>query len=107
VDGSGVGDVSSSTMREREALAREGIVLVNLILDKETGRLRKDPEVLTRGFVYEQDAELLLKEARRRIADTVSRANGNLQEDLQQMLKTFLYNETHRRPTIFVTMSRS
>jgi ribonuclease J len=107
VDGSGVGDVSSSTMREREALAREGIVLVNLILDKETGRLRKDPEVLTRGFVYEQDAELLLKEARKRIADTVGRANGNLQEDLQQMLKTFLFNETHRRPTIFVTMSRA
>ncbi len=107
VDGSGVGDVSSSTMRERENLAREGIVLVNLLLDKETGRLRNEPEVLTRGFVYEQDADLLLKEARRRIAETVSRANGNLQDDLQQMLRTFLYNETRRRPTIFVTMSRS
>jgi ribonuclease J len=107
VDGSGVGDVSSSTMRERETLAREGIVLVNLLLDKETGRLREEPEVLTRGFVYEQDAELLFKEARRRISDTVSRANGNLQDDLQQMLKSFLYNETRRRPTIFVTMSRS
>jgi ribonuclease J len=107
VDGSGVGDVSSSTMRERETLAREGIVLVNLLLDKETGRLREEPEVLTRGFVYEQDADLLFKEARRRISETVSRANGNLQEDLQQMLKTFLYNETRRRPTIFVTMSRS
>ncbi len=107
VDGSGVGDVSSSTMRERENLAREGIFLVNLLLDKETGRLRDEPEVLTRGFVYEQDADLLLKEARRRIAETVSRANGNLQDDLQQMLRTFLYNETRRRPTIFVTMSRS
>jgi ribonuclease J len=107
VDGAGVGDVGQSTMREREALAREGIVLVNLLIDKETGRLREDPEVLTRGFVYEQDAELLFKETRRRIAETVSRANGNLQEDLQQMLKTFLYNETRRRPTIFVTMSRS
>jgi ribonuclease J len=107
VDGSGVGDVSSVTMREREALAREGIFLVNLLLDKKTGRLRDEPEVLTRGFVYEQDAELLLKEARKRIAETVNRANGNLQDDLQQMLRTFLYNETRRRPTIFVTMSRS
>ncbi len=106
VDGSGVGDISPSTMREREILAREGIVVVNLLLDKETGRLREEPELLTRGFVYGQDAELLLKEARRRISETVSRANGNLQEDLQQMLKTFLYNETRRRPTIFVTMSR-
>jgi ribonuclease J len=107
VDGAGVGDVSRSVMREREALARDGIVLVNLLIDKKTGRLREEPEVLTRGFVYKEDAQALLAEARRRISDSVSRGNGNLQDDLQQMLQTFLYNETRRRPTIFVTMSRS
>jgi ribonuclease J len=107
VDGSGVGDISRSVMREREALARDGIVLVNLLIDKKTGRLREEPEVLTRGFVYKEDAQALLAEARRRISDSVSRGNGNLQDDLQQMLQTFLYNETRRRPTIFVTMSRS
>jgi ribonuclease J len=106
VDGAGVGDVVPSVMREREALAREGIVLVNLTLDKKTGRLRDEPEVLTRGFVYREDSDSLLAEARRRIAEVVSRGNGNVQEDLQQMLKTFLYNETKRRPTIFVTLSR-
>jgi len=107
VDGSGVGDVGPSVVREREALAREGIVLVNLILDKNTGRLREEPEVITRGFVYKEDADALLKETRRRIAEAVTRGNGDLQDDLQQMLKTFLYNETRRRPTIFVTMSRA
>lgn len=107
VDGAGVGDVGPSVVREREALAREGIVLVNLMLDKQTGRLRNEPEVLTRGFVYKEDAEALMKETRKRIAEAVARGNGNLQDDLQQMLKTFLYNETKRRPTIFVTMSRS
>jgi ribonuclease J len=106
VDGAGVGDVNSHVMREREALAREGIVLVNLLLDKSTGRLREEPEVLTRGFVL-RDSDELLSEARRRISDAVSRGNGNLQEDLQQLLKTFIYNETKRRPTIFVTMSKS
>jgi ribonuclease J len=45
-----VGDINPSIMREREALAREGVVLVNLLLDKSTGKLREDPEVLTRGF---------------------------------------------------------
>jgi ribonuclease J len=107
VDGSGVGDISRSVMREREALARDGIVLVNLLIDKKTGRLREEPEVLTRGFVYKEDAQALLAETRRRISDSVTRGNGNLQDDLQQMLQTFLYNETRRRPTIFVTMSRS
>jgi ribonuclease J len=106
VDGAGVGDVSRSVMREREALARDGIVLVNLLIDKKTGRLREEPEVLTRGFVYKEDAQALLAETRRRISESVSRGNGNLQDDLRQMLQTFLYNETRRRPTIFVTMSR-
>jgi ribonuclease J len=107
VDGASVGDVGPSVMRERESLAREGIVLVNLLLDKKTGRLREEPEVITRGFVYKEDAAALLKETRRRIAEAVARGNGNLQADLEQMLKAFLYNETKRRPTIFVTMSRS
>lgn len=107
VDGAGVGEVGISVMREREALAREGIVVVNLQLDKETGRLREEPEVLTRGFIHPEDSEILLADARRRIVEAVSRGNGNLQEDLQQMLKSFLYNETKRRPTVFVTLSRS
>jgi ribonuclease J len=107
VDGSGVGDVGPSVMREREALARDGIVLVNLLVDKQSGRLLDEPEVLTRGFVHTQDANKLLAEARQKISELASRANGNLEDDLQQMLKSFLYNETKRRPTIFVTLSRS
>jgi ribonuclease J len=107
VDGSGVGDVVPSVVREREILARDGIVLVNLLLDKQTGRLRDEPEVLTRGFVHTQDADKLMGAARKKIAEAVSQGNGNVQEDLQQILKTFLYNETKRRPTIFITLSRS
>jgi ribonuclease J len=107
VDGSGVGDVVPSVVREREVLAQDGIVLVNLLLDKQTGRLRDEPEVLSRGFVHTQDADELLGAARQKIAEAVSRGNGNVQDDLQQMLKTFLYNETRRRPTIFITLSRT
>jgi len=107
VDGSGVGDIGPSVMREREALARDGIVLVNLLVDKQSGRLLDKPEVLTRGFVHTQDANKLLAEARQKISEVASHANGDLEDDLQQMLKSFLYNETKRRPTIFVTLSRS
>jgi ribonuclease J len=107
VDGAGAGEVNQSIVREREALAREGIVVVNLLLDKNTGRLREEPEVLTRGFVFQEDAEKLVSEARRRIQDTISKGNGNLQDDIQQTLRTLIFNQTKRRPTIFVTMSRS
>lgn len=104
VDGAGVGDVGLNALREREALAREGLFLVNLILDKNTGRLIEEPEVLTRGFPYSEDQ---ICDARRRIAEAVTRGNGNLQDDIQQMIKSYLYNETKRRPTVFVTLSRS
>jgi ribonuclease J len=104
VDGAGVGDVGPNALREREALARDGLFLVNLFLDKDTGRLIEEPEVLTRGFPYSEDQ---VGDARRRIAEAVTRGNGNLQDDIQQMIKSYLYNETKRRPTVFVTLSRS
>jgi ribonuclease J len=93
-------------VREREALARDGIVVISLILEKSTGRLLEDPEILTRGFVYQRDADDLLSIARRRITDAVARGNGNLQIDIEQAIKAFFYNETKRRPMVFVTINR-
>lgn len=106
VDGSGVGDVGPSVVREREALARDGIVLISLRLDRNTGRLRDEPEIITRGFVYKHNAEDILAIARRRISETVTRGNGNLQSDIEQTVKAFFYTETKRRPMVFVTVNR-
>ncbi|HEX9616416.1 MAG TPA: ribonuclease J [Anaerolineales bacterium] len=106
VDGSSVGEVGPSVVREREALARDGIVVISLVLDKSTGRLREEPEIITRGFIYKREAEDVIATARRRIAETVSRGNGNLQSDIEQTAKTLFYNETKRRPTVFVTINR-
>jgi ribonuclease J len=106
VDGSSVGEVGPSLVREREALARDGIVVISLVLDKNTGRLREEPEIISRGFIYSRGAEDVIALARRRIAETVSRGNGNLQSDIEQTAKTLFYNETKRRPTVFVTINR-
>jgi ribonuclease J len=107
VDGSGVGDVDYSVMREREMLARDGVVLVNLTLDRQTGRLREQPEIITRGFIYEQEAKALIAAASKHVAESVRYQNGNLQKDLEQSVKMFLYNETKRRPYVFVTLTRA
>lgn len=106
VDGSGVGDVGPSVVREREALAKDGIVVINLVLDKKTGSLHEEPDITTRGFVYKDDARDLLAITRRRIVETISRGNGNLQNDIEQVAKALFYNETKRRPMVFVTVSR-
>jgi ribonuclease J len=106
VDGTGVGDVTAEVMREREALSRDGIVLVNLRLAREGNRLLSEPEILSKGFVIAQDSEEIFTATRRKVTETVSRANGSLQKDVEQTVGDYLYGETHRRPMVFVTVSR-
>ncbi len=106
VDGSRVGEVGPSVVREREALAKDGIVVISLVLEKNSGRLVEEPEIITRGFVYKRDAKDLLADARDRITATINRGNGNIQDDIEQSIKAFFYNETKRRPMVFVTINR-
>jgi ribonuclease J len=108
VDGAGVGEIGPSVVREREVLARDGFVLVNLTLDRHGSRLVVEPEIITRGFVYAREAEELLEDTRQLVIDTVSSAsNGKMQKDLEQTLKSFFYSKTKRRPMIFVTMRQA
>jgi ribonuclease J len=107
VDGSGVGDVDPEVMREREALARDGIVMVNLTVDRSGHSLVGDPEIITRGFILPRDGDELLAQTRRRVVDATSRANGNLKHDVEEAVRAYLYSETHRRPMVFVSVSRS
>jgi ribonuclease J len=107
VDGAGVGDIGPSVVREREALARDGFVLVNLTLDRNTLHVREEPEIITRGFIYAKNGEDLLSATRRLVIDSVKQGNGNLQQDLEQTIKSFIFNKTRRRPMVFVTLSRN
>jgi ribonuclease J len=107
VDGVSVGEVGPSVMREREILAQDGFVLVNLTLDRSSCRLREAPEIITRGFVYEPEAGDLLENTRRIVTESVDCvSNGRLREDLEQTVKSFLYSKTKRRPMVFVTISQ-
>lgn len=106
VDGSGVGDVDASVMRERESLGRDGFVLVNFALDRKSGRLREEPEIITRGFVHERDSGDLLAGVNQLIAERVKSNVGSLEDDLKQAVRTYLYNETKRRPEVFIILTR-
>ncbi|MCC7129238.1 MAG: ribonuclease J [Anaerolineae bacterium UTCFX2] len=107
VDGAGVGDIGVTEVREREALARDGFVLVNLSLDETSRRLRDDPEIITRGFIQNRTSDDIIDGAHKVIQEAVRNGNGNLQEDLQEALRSYLFNRTRRRPMVFVTLSRS
>lgn len=107
VDGSGVGDVSADIVREREALSRDGMLLIRLNLDRYSGSLRSDPEIISRGFILARDADGTLDGLRRKIAEKVNGVNNNLERDVEQTAKNFLYEATRRQPIIFVTISRT
>jgi ribonuclease J len=106
VDGSGVGDIGPSIMKEREALARDGFVMVHLQLDRKTGRLRSAPEIHTRGFVVLRDAEALLNLARKRIQEVVASAKGDdLKAKVERELGKLFYAETKRNPMVLAILS--
>jgi ribonuclease J len=107
VDGSGVGNVGPDLMREREALAQDGMVLVNIRIDKYTNSLLTDPEFVTRGFIATKDISDLFFGARKKIDEIVKRnSNGNSQKEIEQVVRDYLYSETHRKPMIFITLNR-
>ena len=53
-----------------------------------------------------RDTEEIFTAVRRKVTETVSRANGSLQKDVEQAVGNYLYGETHRRPMVFVNVSR-
>jgi ribonuclease J len=108
VDGSGVGEIGPSVVREREVLARDGFVLVNLTMDRNTCRLVDEPEIITRGFVHTPEADELFEAARQMVTQVANcTSNGKLETDLTETLKSFFYTKTKRRPMVFVTLSRA
>jgi len=106
VDGTGVGDIGPKVMREREALARDGFVVIHLTLNGQNGTLARDPEIVSKGFVFVRDAEELFEHARRRIKELAKRTEPDeLKGQIEQDLTRFFYGETKRRPMVLVFAS--
>ena len=107
VDGDSVGEIDFGIMREREKLARNGIFLIDISVDKLSGRLLHEPEIITRGFVSPEDAEELLPEVRNHIMDVVNNGGWESEKDIANAVRSYLYEETKRRPMVLVTLSRA
>jgi ribonuclease J len=107
VDGESIGDIDHGVMREREMLARNGILLIDVSLDKHSGRLLHDPEIITRGFVSPEDAGVLLPGVRKQVMKIVNGGGLDNQKDIVSGVRSYLQQETKRMPMIFVTLSKS
>ena len=106
VDGVSVGEVGDIVLRDRRALAKDGMFLVVVTVDKQNGTLVGEPEVVTRGFVANAD-EKLLRGARPRIAASIENPGDHLSEvgllkaQIKDGLSSYLFEQTRRRPLVF------
>ena len=107
VDGKGIGDVGDAVLRDRQRLAQDGIVVVVLGVDRHLGKLIAGPEILSRGFVYEQGSGSFIDDIKA-LAYSVLEATPEeertdralLQQRIKTTLKRHFQREIDRRPMI-------
>ena len=102
-----VGDVGHGVLRDRKVLAEEGVVVVIVTIDHDAGEVVTGPEVITRGWVHAPEAEDLLEEARKTVAEAVLVALEKGDHDIESMQRVvrraagkFVNDRTRRRPMI-------
>ena len=102
-----VGDVGQGVLRDRRVLAEEGVVIVVVTVDVESGSVLVGPEVITRGWVYAPEAEDLIDEACETVAAAVESALGRgvrdvdaLEKEVRRAAGKFVGERTKRRPMI-------
>jgi ribonuclease J len=107
VDGLGIGDVEEVVLRDRIMLSEEGMVVVITTIDRQSGRLLKNPDIISRGFIYLKDSKVLLDEIRTKMKNILSRIPFKQKPDpdyikglIRDQIGQLLYNRTKRRPMI-------
>jgi ribonuclease J len=107
VDGISVGDVGDIVLRDRRALANDGMFMVVVTVDKQTGNVIGRPEIITRGFVHGNEADPIIDGAIERVIVAIENPGdhineiGLLKSQIKDGLSRYLYEQTKRRPMVF------
>ena len=107
VDGLGVGDVGNIVLRDRKHLSQDGLIVIVITTEKETGTLIAGPDIISRGFVYVREAEDLMDQAREVTRSALMKCEEKKKSDwsviksiIKDDLSRFLYEKTKRNPMI-------
>ncbi|MDD6725162.1 MAG: ribonuclease J, partial [Oscillospiraceae bacterium] len=105
VDGYGVGDVGSVVLRDRKHLAQDGLVIVAVCIDRESGMIVSGPDVVTRGFVYVKESEELINAAREVAVEAIeAQTDGgyfdwnSIKASIRDEISHLMYERTKRSP---------
>jgi ribonuclease J len=108
VDGLGIGDVGEVVLRDRQMLAKDGMFVIVVVVDKKTGQVKGSPDIISRGFIYLRESKQLLKDTRQQVIEIVHRATGSggavnwtyVKDEIRNKIGQFFFNRTQRRPMI-------
>ena len=107
IDGLGIGDVGNIVLRDRKLLSQDGLIVVVITCDKETGTILSGPDVISRGFVYVRESEVFMEEARDVVRQALDHDDsnrkrnwGNKKNVIKQTLRDYVYEKIKRRPMI-------
>lgn len=108
VDGFAISDIQDVVIRDRQLLSESGIFMIVASINTKTGRLKKSPDIISRGFVYLRESQDLLQEARNIIKRTIERnIQGKSQIDFELLkkivsdeLSKFLFQQTAKEPLV-------
>jgi ribonuclease J len=109
VDGTTVGDVGNVVVRDRQMLARDGILMVVVSVDRTTGELVSGPDVVSRGFVYMRQSDDLIEATKNTVRNALNGHTGDgqtetdsafLHRKIKDVVSDFLYSQTKRRPMV-------
>ena len=105
VDGLGVGDVGNIVLRDRKHLSQDGLMVVVVSLDKESGQIVAGPDIISRGFVYVRESENLMEEARGVVRSALLDGEdisewSYLKTLIKDTLKEYVWQKTKRSPMI-------
>ncbi|TAK04085.1 ribonuclease J [Patescibacteria group bacterium] len=106
VDGLGVGDVSQVVLRDRQALAEDGMVIVVVKIDKKSGMLVGAPDITSRGFIFMKEHQELVEDVRKQVAKVLEKRSASeadpdeIKQKVRDELGMYLFQQTERRPMI-------
>ncbi|MBV4418687.1 ribonuclease J [Clostridium tyrobutyricum] len=107
VDGLGVGDVGNIVLRDRRHLSQDGILTVVVTIDKGSASVIAGPDIISRGFVYVRESEDLMEEAKELVRGVLKECEekhitewANIKSNVKEVLRSFLYERTKRKPMI-------
>jgi ribonuclease J len=107
IDGAGGGDVEGVVLRDRLAMAADGVFMIIATVNKKSGRLVTSPDIISRGFIYMKENEELISKARGEIRKQFEKRNPNAPTDwakfklkLRDEIGDLLYEKTKRNPMI-------